>query len=348
MLIQEILKESKNYNVSDIILSPESYASFKINWDIFKVKKFDILKKDTLDKEILELMNEKQRKEFLEKLEIDFSIQLEWISRYRVNCLRQKNGLAIVFRPIKENIPEFEELWLPNSILKTIWKINWLFLVTWSVWSWKSTTLASLLNYINKNFAKHIITIEDPIEFIYKNEKSLVEQREVWEDTLSFDNWLKYCLRQASDVIMIWEMTDLETFRLALRAAETWNLVFATLHTSWAARAIARIVDMFPWSEKEHIKTQLSESLLWVLWQDLIKAKDGKGRVAAVEFMVNTTWIKNIIRKWANHQIDWMIETWNEHWMVTMKKSLEKLIEGETIDKEIYNSYLQDLIKINE
>jgi twitching motility protein PilT len=243
-------------------------------------------------------MNNKQKNIFKEKLELDFSIELKWFSRFRVNIFLSKNGIWAVFRVIKSELPSFEELWLPNTVIDFTKKQNWLILVTWSVGSWKSTTSTVLLDSINTNTSKHIITVEDPIEFVYKNKKSLIEQREVWVNTLSFDNWLKYALRQASDVIMIGEMRDLETFRLALRAAETWNLVIATLHTSWAARTISRIIDMFPWDEKDQIRAQLSDSLIWVIWQDLIKSKDWKGRVLASELLVNNTSISNMIRKW--------------------------------------------------
>lgn len=347
MFIKDVLIKSIELNASDVILSPNSFPCIKLYWEIkYLDNDFDFLLREKLDEDILSIMNSVQKEKFLKNLELDFSINLKWYWRFRVNCFKQKDWYWATFRPIKNDIPLFSDLWLPNSIIDLVSKSNWLLLVTWKVWSWKSTTLASILNHINKTQKRHIITIEDPIEFVFDNDKSLIEQREVWDDTLSFDNWLKYSLRQSSDVIMIWEMRDLETFRLALRAAETWNLVLATLHTSWAARSISRIVDMFPWDEKEYIRSQLSESLLWVVWQDLLKTSDWKGRVASIELLVNNTNIQNMIRKWLNHQINSAIETWSEYWMITMKKSLDLLLEKWLINETTFNDYLKKLEKI--
>lgn len=328
MLITEILKKSlENNKVSDIILSSNSKPSFKLNGDILYLDEYEIITNEILTSEIISIMNEKQKDIFKEKMELDFPVELNWGFRFRANVFHSKSWIWIVFRPIKRELPSFTELWLPHKLIDLIKRKNWLLLVTWSVGSGKSTTLAALIDTISANLSKHIITVEDPVEFVFKNKKSLIEQREVWVNTLSFDNGLKYALRQASDVIMVWEMRDLETFRLALRAAETWNLVLATLHTSGAARSVSRIIDMFPWDEKEQIKSQLADSLVWVIWQDLIKTKDWKSRVLACELMVNNTSIANMIRKWVVHQIDTAIETWWEDGMITMKKSLLNLQE---------------------
>jgi len=343
MSIWKILKIWLEREASDIIISPNSKPSLKIDWEINIIEEMNILNREELNKDILSIMSEKQRKEFIYKKELDFSIDMKWYSRFRVNAFVQRNGFWLVFRPIKTEIPDFESLGLPPQILNFTNKKHWLILVTWSVWSWKSTTLASLLKHINKTKKKHIITVEDPIEFIYKNELSLIEQREVWEHTDTFWNWLKYALRQASDVIMVWEMRDLETFKLALRAAETGNLVLATLHTSWAARTVWRIIDMFPWGEKEQIKQQLSESLIWVVWQDLIKKSNWTGRTPACEVLVNNTSISNMIRKWLTHQINWAIETGASDWMFPMKKSLDKLLELNIISEESYKESLEYL-----
>ncbi len=326
MLLTEILKKSvENEKISDIILTSWAKPCFKLNWDIFYIDDFEELTNEILTKEISSIMNENQKNVFQEKLELDFSVELKWYNRYRANVFHTQNGIWIVFRPIKNILPSLKELWLPEKLFDLINIKNGLILVTWGVGSWKSTTLATLINTINSKSSKHIVTVEDPVEFIFKNNKSLVEQREVWVNTKSFDNGLKYALRQSSDVIMLWEMRDLETFKLALRAAETWNLVLATLHTSGAARSISRIIDMFPWDEKEQIKSQLAESLVWVVWQDLIKTKDGKGRVLATELLVNNSTISNMVRKWVTHQINSAIETWGSDWMYTMKTCLSNL-----------------------
>ena len=176
---------------------------------------------------------------------------------------------------------------------------------------------------------------------MYENKASIIEQREIWAHTASFENSLKYALRQAPDVIMIWEMRDLETFRLALRAAETGNLVFATLHTSWAARTVARIIDMFPWDEKDKIRQQLSESLLWVVWQQLLKTADGTSRVVATEVLINNTSVSNMIRKDQTHQIPNAIETGKEDGMITMKDTLQKLLDEQKISQELFDYHMK-------
>ncbi len=325
MNILNILKEGLDREASDIILTSGVKPVLKINWEIVYLEQYDILLVNDLNTQIISMMNDKQKFLLKENLELDFAIELKGYSRFRVNVFFSKNGIWVVFRPVKAKLPNFKELWLPEKLLDFINKKNWLILVTGPVWSGKSTTMSALIDTITISNSKHIITIEDPIEFVFNNNKSLVEQREIGVNTRSYENGLKYALRQASDVIMIGEMRDLETFRLALRAAETWNLVITTLHTSGAARTISRIIDMFPWDEKEQIRSQLADSLIWIIWQELIKTKDGDSRVLASELLVNNMSISNMIRKWVLHQIQWAIETWNSDWMYTMDSSLEKL-----------------------
>ena len=332
MLIWQILKDALERNASDVILTSDTFPVFKIFWHTRYQEEYWILEQRELQKQILWLMNEQQRDIFKKDLELDFWIDLKNHSRFRVNVFSEKKWLWVVFRPIANKLPSFEDLGLPKEVLNFTNKKNWLVLVTWSVGSGKSTTLTSLIELINEHKHKHIITVEDPIEYTFDNNKSIIEQREVWTHTRSFENWLKYALRQASDVIMIWEMRDLETFRLALRAAETGNLVFATLHTSWAARTVSRVIDMFPAEEKEQIRGQLADSLIWVIWQELLERKDKNGRVLASELLVNTTSVSNMIRKDTPHLIQWAIETWAADWMVTMKRSLENLKERDLID----------------
>lgn len=339
MKLQYILKKALDQNASDIIITAWIQPSLKINWDVVYLEE-EVISKELSKEIVFSIMTENQKQDFLKKLELDFSIELKWYSRFRVNVFAQKDWFWMVLRPIKKDIPDFSNLGLPEVIKKFITYRNWLVLVTWSVWSWKTTTLASLINEINKTQKKHIITLEDPIEFIYESKLSIIEQREVWSHTLSFDNWLKYALRQAPDVIMIWEMRDLETFRLALRRAETWNLVFATLHTSWAARTVARVIDMFPAGEKDKIKQQFSESLLWVVWQQLLKNKEETGRVVATEVLFNNVSIANMIRKDQTHQIQNAIETWKDYGMITMKESLDDLYWKWLISEQTYDYQL--------
>jgi len=340
-MIKEILKKAVNLGVSDVILSPNKKVCYKINWEIIFLDDFWFLKEEMMNSIFLQITKKTQQDIFYKNKELDFWISL-WKIRFRVNIFWVREWFWLVFRVIPWRIPSFNELWLPESILNFTKRKNWLVLITWSVWSGKTTTLASLLNHINLNSSKHIITIEDPIEFIYQSEKSLIEQREVGNNTLSFDNWLKYALREAPDVIMIWEMRDLETFRLALRAAETWNLVFATLHTSWAARTIGRIIDMFSSWEKDQIKGQLAESLIWVVWQKLITWIDNN-RIVSTEILINTIWISNLIRKWEIHKINSVIETSKNEWMRQMKDSLKELFEKWKISKDIYDMELEIL-----
>ena len=328
MKIAKILKESLEKWASDVILTSWIFPVLKVNWDVVYLEDYWVYSAEELKNDLFSTMSEKQKKEISEEFELDYSIDLKWYSRFRVNCFFSKNWIWAVFRTIKTELPNFDSLLLPKKLLELASRKNWLILVTGWVWSWKSTTMSAILNYIIENFSRHIITVEDPIEFVFSNGKSLVEQREVGSSTKSFEAGLKYALRQASDVIMIWEMRDLETFRLALRAAETWNLVIATLHTSGTARTISRIIDMFPWDEKDQIMSQLSVSLLWVIWQDLIKKKDWKWRVLSTELLVNNSAIANMIRKWDIHQIPWALETGNKDWMYTMEHNLKKLREA--------------------
>ena len=343
-MLKEILQKSLELKASDIIISANAKPVLKRNWEIWFMEWYDIVSKEDAQKIIFSTMNKAQQERFIKERELDYGI---WFGKYRfrVNAFFTRNWMWIVCRPIATEVPEFDTLGLPEAVKWFAHKANGLVLITGSVGSWKSTSMISLINEINKNHAKHIITVEDPIEFIFENKKSLIEQREVESSTLTFENGLKYALRQAPDVIMVGEMRDLETFRLALRAAETGNLVFATLHTSWAARTVARIIDMFPAWEKDQVKAQLSESLIWVVWQKLLKTADWKGRVLAAEVLVNNTSISNLIRKWDTHQINWVIETSAWEWMINMRRTLEKLYEEWKITEELYNEELKLLGK---
>jgi len=338
-MLKEILKIAVEKWASDIILSPENYPSIKLHWEIIQLKEYDKIDASALKEEIMSHIPKHMLEDFLETLELDFSISAGELGRFRVNGFKQKSGFGLVFRVIPSVIPEFDSLGIPEVIKSFSDRKSGLLLVTGWVWSGKSTTLAALLGEINKHHKKHIITIEDPIEFIHESKSSLVEQREVGNTTLSFENGLKYALRQASDVIMVGEMRDLETFRLALRAAETGNLVLATLHTSGAARTISRIIDMFPGDEKEYIRAQVAESLIWVIWQDLIKT-DEQTRIPATEVMIKNKAIENMIRENHVHQINGAIETWNADGMIPMKRCLKDLKNQEKISQETYDKYM--------
>lgn len=339
-MIVELLKLSLKHHASDVILSAWNFPAFKVSGEIVYLEERGKLDPDTLKKDILGVIPERHKEKFLTHYEIDFSLELQWFSRFRVNAFKQKNGFGLVFRIIPSDVPEFSSLGLPKVIQSFSHRKSGLVLITWGVWAGKSTTLASLIHEINKNYKKHIITVEDPIEYAHESMNSLVEQRELGGSTLSFENGLKYALRQASDVIMIGEMRDIETFRLVLRAAETGNLVFATLHTSGAARTVSRIIDMFPGEEKWYIRAQLAESLLGIVWQDLIKKDDGT-RVMAVEVLVKNKAIENMIREDNIHQINSAIETGKEHGMIPMIKYLEYLLSKNEISQEIFDAHVK-------
>jgi twitching motility protein PilT len=338
-MISQVLQKAIEQWASDIIISPGNFPALKKSGEIIYLEDFGKVSGDDLKEEIFTIIPEKLKQEFINEMEVDFSVQADWLGRFRVNGFKQKWGYGLVFRIIANSIPEFEELKIPEAIRSFSDRKSGLVLITGWVWSGKSTTLASLINEINKHHKKHIITIEDPIEFVHESNTSLIEQREVGSTTHSFENGLKYALRQASDVIMIWEMRDLETFRLALRAAETWNLVFATLHTSGAARTISRIIDMFPWEEKWYIRTQVSESLLWVVWQDLVKKKDWS-RIVATEVLIKNKAIENMIRENQLHQINGAIETGKADGMIPMKRYLDSLLESKEITQDIHTKYM--------
>ena len=241
---------------------------------------------------------------------------------------------------IPENVFSLDELGLPSTLRSIVEYKNGLVIVTGPTGSGKSTTQAALLNEINQNDASHIITVEDPIEFVHQNKKSIIDQREVKSHTLSFERALRASLREDPDVVLVGEMRDLETIKMAITAAETGHLVIATLHTSGAAKSVDRIIDAFPFEQQNQIRAQLSESLKAVIWQNLVKTTDGKGRIAALEIMINNNAIANMIRKNKTHQINSAIETGFKEGMQTMKKALTDLMEADLITEEEALKYM--------
>ena len=235
-----------------------------------------------------------------------------------------------------------DELWLGDQIIEMCNKSKWLVLVTWPTGSWKSTNLAAMIDYINKNHKKHIITIEDPVEFSYKSDKCLINQREVWNHTLWFSNAIRASLREDPDVIMIWEMRDPETIKAAITLAETGHLVFSTLHTNDSVQTIDRIVDVFPSAQQPQIRMQLSQSLVWILSQRLVNRSDKEWRIAAREIMVSDDAVKNLIISWKTHQLYSVLEVWKKKWMILMDKYLLALYSKKVISKETLMSYVRD------
>lgn len=276
---------------------------------------------------IFEILNEKQKKAFVEKWELDFAYVLEGVGRFRCNIFMQRKGLGAVFRTIPEKIKSATELNLPQTIVDLVENDRGLVLVTGPTGSGKSTTLAAMIQHINATREAHIITVEDPIEFVHPNLKSLVNQREVGAHTKSFSNALKASLREDPDIILVGELRDLETISLALTAAETGHLVFGTLHTNSAVKTIDRIIDVFPSGQQAQIRAMLAESLRGVVAQTLFTRADKMGRVAAFEVMKGTRAVANLIREGKNHQIPSIIQTSASQGMVLFEKYLDDLVK---------------------
>lgn len=332
--LDKILRTALQYNASDIYITTGTKPVLRINGELVFIEGHEVLSKKMAEDYLLEIMNEDQKKRFQKSLDLDFSIDIETIARFRVNMFVQRKGIGAIFRVIPAKVNTMDELNMPQQLKKIIKMQNGLVIVTGPTSSGKSTTLASIVHEINTNQAKHILTIEDPIEFIHENIKSVVDQREVGTHTVSFQRALKASLREDPNVILIGEMRDFETISLAITAAETGHLVLATLHTSGAAKSIDRMIDAFPSEQQNQIRAQLAESLKAIVWQSLLKTKDKKGRIAAMEILFNNHAIGNMIRKGNTHQVDSVIETSTHEGMQTMKRALTDLVDADLVDEE--------------
>jgi twitching motility protein PilT len=282
---------------------------------------------------VYDIMNDAQRKAFEEFLEVDFSFEIEGLARFRVNAFNQNRGAGAVLRTIPSKILTLEQLNAPKIFGDLALQPRGLVLVTGPTGSGKSTTLAAMVNHLNETEYAHILTVEDPIEFVHESKKCLINQREVGPHTLSFANALRSALREDPDAILVGELRDLETIRLAMTAAETGHLVFGTLHTSSAAKTIDRVIDVFPAEEKEMVRSMLSESLQAVIAQTLCKTKDGQGRVAAHEIMIGTPAIRNLIREDKVAQMYSSIQTGHAQGMQTLDQCLSDLVRRNVISK---------------
>jgi len=324
MDITELLAFSVKHNASDLHLSAGVPPMIRVDGEVRKVN-VPALDHKEVHSLIFDIMNDKQRKDYEEQLETDFSFEIPDLARFRVNAFNQKRGAGAVFRTIPSTVLSLEDLNAPDIFRKIAEYPRGLILVTGPTGSGKSTTLAAMIDYINKTRHEHILTIEDPIEFVHETKKSLINQREVHKDTLGFDAALRSALREDPDVILVGEMRDLETIRLALTAAETGHLVFGTLHTTSAAKTIDRIIDVFPAAEKSMVRSMLSESLRAVISQSLLKRNTG-GRVAAHEIMIGIPAIRNLIREDKVAQMYSVIQTGMVHGMQTLDQCLRSLV----------------------
>jgi twitching motility protein PilT len=286
---------------------------------------------DDVHSMVYDIMSDAQRKQYEENLECDFSFAVPNLARFRVNAFVQQRGAAAAFRTIPTKVLSLEELNAPRVFAELTMRPRGLILCTGPTGSGKSTTLAAMVNHVNENNYAHIITIEDPIEFLHESKKCLINQRELGPHTLSFPNALRSALREDPDYILVGEMRDLETIRLALTAAETGHLVFATLHTSSAAKTVDRIIDVFPAAEKDMVRAMLSESLVAVISQTLLKTKDGQGRVAAHEIMIGTPAIRNLIRENKVAQMYSSIQTNLAAGMQTLDQNLQELVRRHVV-----------------
>lgn len=334
MDIKELLKYTAENKGSDLHISAGEPPRVRINGDMAPVDGNPVMSADQARASIYEIMTEEQIKEFESRLECDFSFELPGVARFRANVFRQNRGTAAVFRVIPSEVIPLENLNVPEVFKSIAMLPRGICLVTGPTGSGKSTTLAGMIDYRNNNEKGHIITIEDPIEFVHKSKNSLVNQREVGPHTQSFANALKSALREDPDVILLGEMRDLETIRLALTAAETGHMVFGTLHTSSAPKTIDRIIDVFPAAEKDMVRAMLSESLRAVISQTLLKKADGSGRVAAHEIMIGNPAVRNLIRENKIPQMVSVMQTGGREGMQTLDSCLQNLVREGIITRE--------------
>ncbi len=324
MDITELLAFSVKNNASDLHLSAGQPPMIRVDGEMRRLN-VDELDHKSVQALIYEVMNDQQRREFEENLEVDFSFEVKELARFRVNAFIQNRGCAAVLRTIPSKVLTLDDIGAPNIFKDIIDQPTGIVLVTGATGSGKSTTLAAMIDHINTYKREHILTIEDPIEFVHHNKLCLMNQREVHRDTKSFSNALRSALREDPDVILVGELRDLETIRLAISAAETGHLVFGTLHTNSAPKTIDRIIDVFPAEEKSMVRSMLSESLRAVISQNLLK-REGGGRIAAHEIMLGVPAIRNLIREDKVPQMYSVIQTGQGHGMQTMEQCVQRLI----------------------
>ncbi|MDM7853415.1 type IV pilus twitching motility protein PilT [Cellulomonas alba] len=333
--IDEVLTEMVRLNASDVHLTTGSAPMVRISGSLQAIEGFGVMTPDNLRRTIYAILTQKQRETFETNLELDFSYSVRGLARFRVNIYQQRESIGAAFRVIPYEIKELEKLGVPAVVGTFAGLPRGLVLVTGPTGSGKSTTLASIIDLANRTRSDHIMTVEDPIEFLHRHKKSLINQREVGQDTLSFANALKHVLRQDPDIILVGEMRDLETISVALTAAETGHLVFATLHTQDAAQSIDRVIDVFPAHQQAQVRTQLAGAIQGVVCQTLCKRSDQPGRAVATEVLVATPAIRNLIREGKTHQIYSAMQAGAKQGMHTMDQHLAELVKDGKITYEV-------------
>ncbi len=333
MDIIELLSKAVKQQGSDILFSVGSPPMVRFQGRLRPYGK-EVLTPELSKRMVYSLLDDEQKAVFEERLELDLSISIQGVGRFRVNCYRQQGYVGAAFRVIMAEIPTCDQLQLPAVVRQMCHYPNGLVLVTGPTGSGKSTTLAAMVNEINESYAYHVVTIEDPVEFVHTHKRGLMDQREVGVDTLSFQNALKYVLRQNPDVIMVGEMRDLETIAAALTLAETGHLVFSTLHTTSAASTVDRVVDVFPPYQQQQIRVQLSLTLRAVVSQLLLPSNDNFSRVAVREVLVNTPATGNLIREGKSHMLTNVIQTQGQLGMITMDDSILQAVGAGKVTKE--------------
>lgn len=330
-LLDEILIAGNTAGASDVHLVAGTPPVFRINGHLIPQEGSRLMPKDTHEM-AKSILTEELWNTLIEKREVDLSYGIENVSRFRVNIFHQRSAISIAFRVIPRDIPSIEELGIPTVLRKIIQNPHGLFLVTGPTGSGKSTSLVSMIDYMNQTMNRHIITLEDPIEYLHSHNKSIIEQREIGFDTLSFKNGLRASLRQDPDVILVGELRDLDTIETALTAAETGHLVLGTLHTQDTAGTIDRIIDVFPAEQRDQTRTMLANVLLGVMSQRLFRRTDQHGRVVATEMLMNNGAIKNLIRSEKMHQIPNVLQTARDQGMHTMEMSIKDLVQQKKIN----------------
>jgi len=326
LALEDILRFGVQRNCSDVHLKSGAPPLFRLYGDLYPATNVPPLTPEDTQRLVFSILPPEKREEFERRKEVDFAFTIPDLARFRVNVLMQRGTVEAIFRIIPTRIPTFEELGLPPIVRHFCERPRGIVLVTGPAGCGKTTTLAAMVDYINSHFPLHIITVEDPIEFIHQDKLALVNQREVGRDTLSFANALKYALREDPDVIMIGEMRDLETIALAITAAETGHLVLSTLHTPDAVQTIDRIIDAFPTHQQQQIRMQLAISLVGVISQRLVRRADRKGMVAAFEVLVGTTAARALIREAKTFQLPSVLQTGLKQGMMTLEQSLANLV----------------------